>query len=73
MKIIRSKEEKVIQGLQIEATALSEMNHRHIVGYHSMSTSAEWVKSDGTSETVAYIVLELVTGGELLEYVIRAE
>lgn len=30
---------------------------------------AEWVKSDGTTKPVAYMVLELITGGELFDYV----
>lgn len=48
------------------------LNHPNIAKTLDFHANAMWVKSDGSQIPVAIIVLELVTKGELYDYVATA-
>ena len=52
-----------------EVHTMSALNHLNIVNLIEYSKDGVVEKSDGTKESVIYIVLELATGGELFDYV----
>jgi serine/threonine protein kinase len=45
------------------------LDHRHVVKYFEFNEDAIWHKKTGEEVQVAYIVSELVHGGELFDYV----
>ncbi len=55
-----------------EYGAQSSLDHNNIVKYYEYKASANKVGRNGNSKDVAYIVQELITGGELFDYVANA-
>lgn len=53
---------------EIDATA--ELEHKNIVKYHEFKEEANLTTKKGEAKRVAYIVQELVEGGELFDYII---
>jgi len=60
---------RTLQLLQLEVDTISKLNHPHMVNLTSFKEEAELVKRDGRKKRVAYIVLELITSGELFDFV----
>ena len=55
-----------------EVAAYQTLSHKYIVNLIDFKKQATWVHSDGRQETVAYMVLEFVSGGELFDFVALA-
>jgi serine/threonine protein kinase len=45
------------------------LDHKHVLKYFEFNERAVWTKKNGSTVEVAYIVSELVPGGELFDYV----
>ena len=52
-----------------EVEVYSTLNHPYMVRLLAFKEDAMWEKSDGTKIHVAYMVLELITGRELYDFV----
>ena len=55
--------------LKQEIQATLQLNHTHIVKYHEFRENRNYVKKNGTTKQVSYIVQELIEGGELYGYI----
>ena len=55
--------------LQKEVEVYKNLNHPYMVKLLAFKENAIWKKSDGTQKAVAYMALELCTGGELFDFV----
>jgi serine/threonine protein kinase len=55
--------DKVIDSLKKEMAIYSTLSHPHMINLIAFKENAIWVKSDGRQIEVAYMVLELITGG----------
>ena len=60
---------KAFKLLQEEVNAATQLKHPNVVCYHDFRKDALMNKADGTTANVAYIVQEMITGGELFDYV----
>ena len=60
---------KAFKLLKEEVQATTQLDHKHVVKYFDFKESAVMTKSNGTQVEVAYIVQELIQGGELFDYV----
>lgn len=73
LKIFRSDNpefnKRAFKLLMEEVAAASQLDHRFVVKQFEFKESAMWVKSDGSQVEVAYIAQEVITGGELFDYV----
>lgn len=49
--------------------ATTELDHKNIVKYLEFKEEAQLIKRNGAVNRVAYIVQELVEGGELFDYI----
>jgi len=58
-----------LKTLQKEITVLSTLKHTNIVNLIEYVESGDYVKKNGKSYKALGIVMELVPGGELFEYV----
>jgi serine/threonine protein kinase len=61
--------EKAMETLKKEAEVYQKLQHPYMVNLLEFKEHTQWKKSDGTSIPVAYMVLELINGGELFDYV----
>lgn len=61
-------DEKAFRNLQAELDTAYDLEHQHIVRYYSLKEEATMIKEGKESKRVAYIVQELVTGGELFDF-----
>ena len=52
-----------------EAKVMSQLDHPNIIKLYEFGESGVFEKSNRKQITVSYLVLELITGGELFEYV----
>ena len=69
----KSDEQKnkiAIQTFQTELEALSILKHPYTVKVIDFKEDSVYTKSNGDRQQVAYIVLELITGGELFDFVV---
>lgn len=55
--------------LKAEVDIVSKLNHANMVNLFAFKEDATMIKKDGRQLKVAYIVLELVTSGELFDFV----
>jgi len=55
--------------LQKEIDILSQLKHTNIVNMVEFHKSVDYVKKNGASYKVVAIVMELVSGGEVFDYV----
>jgi serine/threonine protein kinase len=70
VKIIKHSHPSLnLKTLKKEIEILSELKHPNIVNLVEFHESAEYVKKNGQSYKAVAIVMELVPGGELFEYV----
>lgn len=60
---------KTIELLCKEVAVYKGLEHPNIVKLYDFKEDATKVKENGSTKKVCYIVLELVTGGELFDYV----
>jgi serine/threonine protein kinase len=60
---------KAIETLKNEAEVYKNLNHPYMVKLLDFKEHAIKTKSDGTQVPVAYMALELITGGELFDFV----
>ena len=60
---------KFLELVMTEVHTMSQLSHPNIVNLIEYSKDGVVEKSNGTKESVIYIVLELATGGELFDYV----
>ena len=60
---------KVLELLKKEVDTIKHLNHPNLVNLIAFKDSAIWKKSDGKEIPIAYIVLELISGGELFDFV----
>ena len=52
-----------------EINIIQKLSHESFVRYYAFQKSANWFKKSGEQVQVAYIVQELVEGGELFSYI----
>jgi serine/threonine protein kinase len=64
-----SNTSKALATLKQEVEVYQKLNHPYMINLIDFKEHADWIKSDGTSKPVAYMVLELISGGELFDYV----
>jgi hypothetical protein len=57
--------EKLLKSLRLEAAAYMNLEHPNLVRMFDFRDEAVEVKSDGSEVPIAYMVLELVEGGDL--------
>jgi serine/threonine protein kinase len=70
IKIIKYDQPSLnLKNLQKEIAVLSSLSHPNIVNLIEFMEKADYVKKNGTKYTALAIVMELVPGGELFEYV----
>lgn len=62
--------ERAFRLLKQEVEATNELEHKNIVKYLEFKEEANLTKRNGEVKRVAYIVQELVEGGELFDYII---
>ena len=55
--------------LREEVEATTQLDHENVVRYHDFKEDATLNKAGGTTKNVAYIVQEMITGGELFDYI----
>lgn len=55
--------------LQQEFNSTADLQHPNIVRYFEFKESATLTKANGSQKNVAYIVQELVPGGEIFDYI----
>ena len=60
---------RAFQLLRDEVKSVNILDHKHVLKYFEFNENAVWNKKDGSQVNVAYIVSELVPGGELFDYV----
>lgn len=60
---------KVLELLKAEVESMAQLNHPNIVNLIEYNQDGILEKSNGTKQSVIYIVLELAQGGELFDYV----
>ena len=60
---------RAFQLLRDEVQSVNILDHKHVLKYFEFNENAVWNKKDGSQVNVAYIVSELVPGGELFDYV----
>lgn len=60
---------KVLELVLNEVQTMADLSHPNILNMIDYQRDGEIVKSDGRTEPVIYIVLELAPGGELFDYV----
>jgi serine/threonine protein kinase len=60
---------KAIETLKNEADVYKNLNHPYMVKLLDFKEHAIKTRSDGTQVPVAYMALELITGGELFDFV----
>lgn len=61
--------QRAFQLLKDEVQSVQTLDHKHVVKYYEFNENAVWKKKNGEQVQVAYIVSELVHGGELFDYV----
>jgi len=64
---------RVVRTLREEVKAISQLNHENIIKYECSSEKAEWEKSNGTVQPVAYIAMEYAEHGDLMEFFISTD
>lgn len=70
MKLIKHSHPKLsLKTIRSEIGILSSLKHRNIVNLVEFHEDAEYIKKNGSSYKVVAIVLELIPGGELFEYI----
>ena len=55
--------------LREEVAATTQLNHENVVRYHEFNENSMIQKPDGRTKNVAYIVQEMIEGGELFDYI----
>ncbi len=60
---------RAFQLLKDEVQSVQTLEHKHVVKYFEFKENAIWNKKNGQQIPVAYIASELVSGGELFDYV----
>ena len=48
------------------------LDNKHVVKYFDFKEHSQMIKSNGTTHDVAYIAQEMISGGELLNYVMNS-
>lgn len=61
--------QRAFQLLQDEVNSVKDLDHSHVVKYFEFNANAVMIKKTGKRVKVAYIVQELIPGGELFDYV----
>jgi len=59
----------MIELVKQEIATTKALDHKHIVKYYEFKEATVWHKASGEKIPVAYIAQELVTGGELFDYI----
>ena len=69
VKIINDNMDKKLKELiNIEVQAMAKINHINVINQIEYGTG-KYVKDNGVSKEVSYIVLEIAKGGELFDFV----
>lgn len=71
-KSIPHNNAKALETLRKEVEVYRTLNHPYMVRLVNFKESAVKIKSNGTQVPVAYMALELITGGELFDFVALA-
>ena len=61
--------ERAFKLLKQEVNATTQLCHDNVVRYHSFKENAVLQKPNGQTKNVHYIVQEMITGGELFDYI----
>ena len=61
--------EKILAALRREVQVYKGLDHANIVRLIDFKENSEKIKENGQKKKVSYIVLELISGGELFDYV----
>ena len=61
--------DKAFKLLKEEVQATTQLDHNNVVKYFEFKEHAIMTKSNGTQVEVAYIAQEMISGGELFDYV----
>lgn len=69
VKIIKKIDRNHLKTLQNELNIMVKLKHEGIVQLLDVQENKAYVKKNGSSKTVTFIVLELADGGELFDYV----
>ena len=73
LKIFRldnpSFNDRAFKLLKEEVDATTQLDHPHVVKYFEFKENSTMIKKDGTPVQVAYIAQEMISGGELFDYV----
>jgi len=63
-----TERDEIIRKTQEEMAVVQNLNIDAIPKYHEFCESAEWIKKDGSSRDVSYLVMENCQGVELIEF-----
>jgi len=73
IKTIKHSHPKLsLKTIRSEIEVLSNLKHPHILNLVEFYEEIDYVKKNGTSYKVVAIVLELIPGGELFEYIVSS-
>ena len=70
IKIFKDHNETILEEIQRECEILLTLDHPNIANVIEWQKHAFKVKADGTKTKVAIIVLELIEGGEMFDFVV---
>lgn len=62
-------DEQLLKALRAEVECLNGLHHNNIVNMMEFQETGTWIKGDGSQKTIMYVVLELISGGELFDFV----
>jgi serine/threonine protein kinase len=63
-------DEQLLKALRAEVACLKEIpHHNNIVNMMQFNENGTWEKSSGEVKPIMYVVLELISGGELFDFV----
>jgi len=69
MKNSGGNDQSMMDLVRNEITSMEELDHQNIVKLLNYDEDATYVKSNGTSVKVFYLALELVSGGEVFDFI----
>ena len=60
--------DNVIEKTKYEFDLIKDLDIPNVMKYYEFKEDATWVKSDGKTKTVCYLLMELLDGVELLDF-----
>ncbi len=64
------KKETALASIRPEVEAYNKLNHPNLVRMLAFKEDAMWVQADGEQMPVAYMVLELMTGRDIFDFIV---